>query len=322
MIYLGVDGGGTKTSFVLLNDEGDVLAQHESSTCYYLSVGMEEARRVVFSGIGELCRRAGVSAADIDYAFLGLPAYGEISADIPLLDTLPGQLLPAGRYQCNNDMVCGWAASLGCRDGINVVSGTGSIAYGEHQGRSARCGGWGELFSDEGSAYWIGCQALNLFSKMADGRLRKDMLYDIIREKYHISNDLDISDLVFNQWKGERGQIASLAQVACEAAMNGDKQSRAIFFQAAHELALMIDTLRGELDYANDEIVLTSYSGGVFKCGDIILEAFAYELSKLNGNYRLCLPKFNPTIGAAIYAAKLSGTSLGDAALSKLAIGG
>ncbi|HBK4689273.1 MULTISPECIES: N-acetylglucosamine kinase [Serratia] len=321
MIYLGVDGGGTKTAFVLINDAGDVLARHEAATSYYLSVGMDAARSVVLNGIGEICHRAGITPADISFTFLGLPAYGEVSADVERLDAIAQSLLNRERYRCDNDMICGWAASLGCRDGINVVSGTGSIAYGEYQGRSARCGGWGELFSDEGSAYWIGCQALNLFSRMADGRLQKDLFYDLMREKYPCRNDLDICDLVFNQWKGDRGKIASLAPIACEAAVAGDKQSRAIFFLAAKELALMVDTLRETLRWHADESVRVSYSGGVFKCGDVILEAFAYELAKLNGNYHICLPEYHPTLGAAIYAAKLNGTSLSGQALGKLSLG-
>lgn len=321
MIFLGLDGGGTKTALVLINDSGEILARHETSTSYYLGTGIEAARQVVLNAISEICHRAGITPTDITFTFLGLPAYGEISADIDRLNMLPQPLLHPDRYRCDNDMICGWAASLGCRDGINVVSGTGSIAYGEYQGRSARCGGWGELFSDEGSAYWIGCQALNLFSRMADGRLKKDLFYDLIREKYPCRNDLDICDLVFNQWKGDRGKIASLAPIACEAAMAGDKQSRAIFFQAAKELALMVDTLRESLRWRAEESVRVSYSGGVFKCGDIILEAFAYELSKLNGNYHICLPEYHPTLGAAIYAAKLNGTPLTALALSKLSLG-
>ena len=51
----------------------------------------------------------------------------------------------------------------------NIVAGIGSICYGERNGAIARCGGWGELFSDEGSAYWIACRGLNLFSRMSDG---------------------------------------------------------------------------------------------------------------------------------------------------------
>jgi hypothetical protein len=58
-----------------------------------------------------------------------------------------------------NDAVCAWAGSLGGEDGITIVAGTSSIGYGERKGRAARAGGWGEPFSDEGSAYWIHIQA-------------------------------------------------------------------------------------------------------------------------------------------------------------------
>ena len=71
------------------------------------------------------------------------------------LDAMPAALLGHRRYRCGNDMVCAWAGSLGGEDGINIVAGTGSIGYGERAGASARAGGWGEVFGDEGSAYWI-----------------------------------------------------------------------------------------------------------------------------------------------------------------------
>ena len=80
-------------------------------------------------------------------------------------------MLGHDRYSCDNDMVCGWAGSLAGEDGINVISGTGSMTYGERQGVGHRVGGWGELFGDEGSAYWIAAQGLNAFTRMSDGRL-------------------------------------------------------------------------------------------------------------------------------------------------------
>ncbi|WP_413735140.1 N-acetylglucosamine kinase [Sodalis sp. RH21] len=321
MIFLGVDGGGTKTAFVLINSAGEVLAQHETSTCYYLNVGLENSKDIIANGIMEVCRRADIAPAVIDYSFFGLPAYGEVSADVPALDQMPAPLLSADKYRCDNDMICGWAASLGCRDGINIVSGTGSIAYGEHQAKSSRCGGWGELFSDEGSAYWIGCNALNLFSKMSDHRLKMDILYDMIKSKYHIDIDLDINDLVFHKWHGDRGKIASVAKIAYEAAVEGDKESYKLFCTAAKELAMMVDSVRKTLEYAPDETTLVSFTGGVFNCGDIILDPFVHELAQLSGTYRVCQPKYHPSIGAAIYAAKISGNPIDDAVLSKLKIG-
>lgn len=321
MIYLGVDGGGTKTAFILINDTGEVLAQHESSTSYYIGNGIQSVRDIIQRGISEVCLRAAITPGDISYSFLGLPAYGEISTDISALDSIATPVLEPHRYTCDNDMICGWAASLGCRDGINIVSGTGSIAYGEHKGLKARCGGWGEIFSDEGSAYWIGRQSLNLFSRMADGRERKGLFYDLLREEHPFELDLDLCDLVFNKWKGDRSKIASVAVLAAHAASNGDKAAREIFFQAAKELAQLVDALREKLAYGPDEIVMTSYSGGVFNSGSTILEAFSFELSKLNGNYLLCEPTYPPNIGAAVYAAMKNGTPLSDAALKKLSMG-
>lgn len=321
MIFLGVDGGGTKTAFVLINSDGEILAQHEASTCYYLNVGRENSKAIIVNGIAEVCRRAEIAPDMIDYSFFGLPAYGEVSADVPFLDQVPAVLLRPEKYRCDNDMVCGWAASLGCRDGINIVCGTGSIAYGEHNGKTSRCGGWGELFSDEGSAYWIGCNALNLFSKMSDHRLKMDILYDLIKSKYHIDVDLDINDLVFNKWQGDRTKIASVARVAYEAAVEGDKESYKLFCTAARELAMMVDSVRKDLAYPPDETTLVSFTGGVFNCGDIILDPFMHELANLSGSYLVCQPKYNPSMGAAIYAAKISGNPLNNAVLNKLKIG-
>ena len=98
-------------------------------------------------------------------------------------------------------MICGWAGSLQCRDGISIVAGTGSICYGERNGKIARCGGWGELFSDEGSAYWMACRGLNLFSRMSDGRAVKGPLYEIVRERLKLTEDLDLRAHGFPGWK-------------------------------------------------------------------------------------------------------------------------
>ena len=58
----------------------------------------------------------------------GLPAYGEDSHATAQLRQFPAAILGHDRYACDNDMVCGWAGSLACADGINIVAGTGSIA--------------------------------------------------------------------------------------------------------------------------------------------------------------------------------------------------
>ena len=319
MIFLGVDGGGTKTAFTLISRGGERIAHYETGTCYYPAIGLRAARELVQYGILEVCRRAGIAPGGIGFSFLGLPGYGEIAADLPQLNGFAAPLLAAERYRCGNDMICGWAAGLGCSDGINIVAGTGSIAYGERGGRGARCGGWGEAIGDEGSAHWLGRQALGLFAKMADGRLPKGPLYALLKETFTLENDLDLCARVYGEWRGERGKIAAVSALAAAAAERGDAAVQALFWQAGKELALHVDALRQTLGYRADEPVVVSWSGGVFNAGGLILDALSEALSRLSGGYALLPPRYPPHIGAAMYAARLNGTPLSDEALARLA---
>src|SRR5882757_6101296 len=188
--YLGVDGGGSKTAFALIDAAGHVIARATAPTSYYFNDGFDVVERVLAQGIADICRQAGIAASDIDAAFFGIPGYGEASDDVERLDAVPANVLGHDRYSCDNDMVCGWAGSLACEDGINVISGTGSMTYGERHGVGRRVGGWGELFGDEGSAYWVATQGLNAFSRMSDGRQARGPLYSLIKERLQLAGDL------------------------------------------------------------------------------------------------------------------------------------
>ena len=164
-----------------------------------------------------------------------------------------GDVLGHDRYRCGNDMICGWAGSLGCADGINLVAGTGSIGYGERQGRAARMGGWGEVFSDEGSAYWIAIQGLNAFTRMSDGRLSKGPLHALFRDALSLGRDLDICAKIMGERGLPRDEIAGLAPIVATASEQGDEAARDIEARAAFELAEMARALRTALGFAEGE---------------------------------------------------------------------
>jgi N-acetylglucosamine kinase-like BadF-type ATPase len=318
-MFLGVDGGGTKTAFALVDSQGRVLARHEASSAYYIEVGMDGAAAMLAQGCGALFAAAGVTAADIDFAFFGLPAYGEDRAVQAQLDALPLAVLGHGRYLCGNDMVCSWAGSLACADGISVIAGTGSMAYGEFAGQSARAGGWGELFSDEGSAHWIARAGLGLFSKMSDGRAPHGPLYQLVRERLALQKDLDLCQVVYGDLKGERSKVAALSRLVAEAAALGDRQAQAIIEAAAAELAALVDAVRGALGVASGLGLAVSYTGGLFGADGPLREPFARALAARSGTYRLAPPRLAPVLGAALYAARSAGTPLSAAALERLA---
>lgn len=316
-LFLGVDGGGTKTQFVLVDGDGRLLAAHEGPTTDHLQVGIEGVRAALAEGVAALARRADIGGDAVTHAFFGLPCYGEDREAQVKLDALPEALLGHRRYRCGNDMVCAWAGSLGGEDGINIVAGTGSIGYGERQGRTARAGGWSDIFGDEGSAYWIAVQGLNLFTRMSDGRLPKGPLYETIRTAFGLSDDLELCGKVLNAHT--RGSIAAISQLVARAAQDGDRHAMEVFDGAARELAAIAEAVRRALGYLPGDDVPLSYSGGVFGAGALILAPFERHLAAQPATFRLTAPLVAPSGGAAIYAARLAGRPLSRSAIRQLA---
>jgi N-acetylglucosamine kinase-like BadF-type ATPase len=103
-IFLGVDGGGTKTDFLLIDEAGRVLASHRGGSAYYLETGFDALQAMLVAGIQATLRQAAVPISGLEFAFIGLPAHGEDSALLPRLDCIVADLLPADRHRCGNDM--------------------------------------------------------------------------------------------------------------------------------------------------------------------------------------------------------------------------
>src|SRR5262245_2301643 len=236
-MYLGVDGGGTKTAYALVDEHGRIRATHQGGSISYLAIGLAAATGILIEGIRTTLARGDLAAAQVTFAYFGLPAYGEDSSITAQMDAMPSALIDTARYRCGNDMICSWAGSLAGADGISVIAGTGSIAYGEYSGRTARAGGWGELIGDEGSAYWIAREGMNLFSRMSDGRAPPGPLLELVRRQLGIAVDLDLCAHIYGQAADARGAFAQFARLVHTAVEAGDQQARAIYLRAADELA-------------------------------------------------------------------------------------
>lgn len=317
-MFLGVDGGGTKTAYALVDAGGTLAASHVGASVDYLADGIEAARTRLAEGLAATLAAARLTADGIAFGFFGLPAYGEDGATLAALDALPSPALPAARYRCGNDMVCSWAGSLGCEDGISVIAGTGSMAYGEYAGRQARCGGWGELIGDEGSAYWIARGGMNLFSRMSDGREPRGALYRLVRERLGLANDLFLCARIYGARADRRDAFAQFARLVHEAAEAGDTAAGAIFARGARELVDCVLAVRRALGAPDAAVLPVSHSGGVFNNAASMVAAFRAGLAASSARFEYRAPQFPPAVGAALYAARLAGQALSPAALERL----
>jgi len=300
--FLGVDGGGSKTRFALLDANRTLIGEAQLGTSYHPAIGLAAVRDTLANGVASVLANAGIDGSRVNYAFFGLPAFGEDGEATPVLQSMPASILRHDRYACDNDMVCGWAGSLGAADGINIVAGTGSIGYGRRGKKSARVGGWGEAFSDEGSAYWIATQGLNAYSRMSDGRLPRGPLHAVINDALKLSNDLDLCARVYGANAATRAELAGLAPLIAKAAELGDVTALGIFHRAGDELAMLAQTLRDQLGYEPGEAAKLSWSGGAFAAGDLLMDPFK---SALGAGFEWCRPLHPPHVGAALYAQRL-----------------
>jgi N-acetylglucosamine kinase-like BadF-type ATPase len=317
-MFLGVDGGGTKTAYALVDADGNLRASHVGASVDYLAEGIDVAGARLAEGLGATLSCARVAPRDVAFAFFGLPAYGEDGRTLAALDALPSAVLETAHYRCGNDMVCSWAGSLGCEDGISVIAGTGSLAYGEFAGRRARCGGWGELIGDEGSAYWIAREGMNTFSRMSDGRAPRGPLHGLVRERLGIENDLDLCAHIYGVHADRRTAFAQFARLVHDAAQAGDAAAATIFARAARELLDCVVAVRQGLGVPDDAVVPVSHSGGVFDNVPAMVAAFKSGLAVAAQAYEYRPPRFPPAVGAALYAARIHGDPLDAAAMGRL----
>ncbi len=298
--FIGVDGGGTKTACTVAATDSVPRAAVRRTGCSYQALGVSGAVAVVREGVAALLASAGIAAKDCAGCCIGMPCYGENAAmDRQVCQALQAALAPIPVYVVN-DVEVGWAGSLACRDGIHLVAGTGSIAFGRGQdGRTARCGGWNEFFGDEGSCYWVGRQAMGLFSKEADGRIPRGPLYRIVRQELGLAEDFEFVEQILHSWAGRREQVAAFQKLACRAAEEGDGAAASLFESAAQELALMVKALQRELAFPPGATEV-SYAGGLFKAGELVLEPLRREIERLGGV--LQKPRRSAAEGAVLLA--------------------
>ena len=318
-MYLGVDGGGTKTAFVLSDDAGRVLASHQEGSLYHPEVGLDGVLQTLRRGLDQVARLSGIAPQALHGAWVGLPAFGEDSRVQAQLEALPAEAFGGIAVGRGNDLECSHAGALGGADGISLVAGTGAMTWGTWQGRSVRCGGWGEVFGDEGSAYWIAREGLALFSRMSDGRAERGRLYDIVRERSGVASDLDLSGLVVSA--GARSEVASYAVAVHEAALAGDIDALEILDRAAGELALLVRATRRVLGVPAGASIVASTSGSVLGEDGLVLRALQRVLAAGDAANRVELraPLMSPVLGAVALAARTAGRELSADAVAALA---
>ncbi len=300
--FLGVDGGQSSTKALVGEETGRVIGHGRGGPCNHVGgpEGREKFVRAVGDCVREACGRAGMEAARVDFeaACLGFSGGPADKRD------LVAGMLRAGRLIVTHDALIALAGATAGEPGVIVIAGTGSIAFGRNAaGKSARAGGWGYLFGDEGGGFDITRQALRAALRFEEGWGPPTELRRLLLEAGRAA---DADELLHRFYTTEfpRPKIAALASLCDQAARNGDAVARAILEGAAERLATLAGAVCRQLFQAGEPARI-SYAGGVFHSG-LLRERYRALMESEEGN-QVEAPILRPSAGALLEAYAASG---------------
>jgi glucosamine kinase len=278
-IFLGIDGGGSKTS-CLIGDETSVLGAGTAGGSNPVRVGEAQAREALTGAIRQACAVANITPSQIKKTCVGLAGAARPEISDPVRQCV-AELLP-GEIEVVGDMVIALEAAFGAGPGVIVIAGTGSIAYGRNsRGQTARAGGWGFAISDTGSGHWIGRTAVAAAIHALDldyaGATNTSLLQNLMKFWEVETRE----QLVVAANATPPPDFAALVPAVLSSADHGDRIALDVLTQASAELAGMARTIITRL-FANGDTISVAMSGGVFSSSTLVRQAF---YSRLHSEY-------------------------------------
>ena len=297
---LGVEGGGTKTAWVLVErplappSRGDpgaplrMLAQGKLPPSNF-RLETPARLRTIFRELPREIDRAGIFLAGCG-----------TNEDRQSLLGLCAEIWPNAKIVTGSDRQSGLAAALEHSDGIVVSAGSGSSVTGRRGDKIENAGGWGHILGDTGGGYFLSIQALRLILREYD--LHRGEMQFTAKILHALSlNNLD--ELVRWAQTADKMEIAMLTPVVFEAAASGDARVMEIIEKGAQVLSEYTEAVASRLHLLAPKVVLL---GGLFQRDSIYTHAFRRRLKKNLPDARVATAERAPELGAAWLAAEIS----------------
>lgn len=303
-LVIGVDGGGTKTDAVLTA----VSADGSLRTLQRCGAGPSNLQLSSFDAVTAEVGRAieglfvdsGADRRRVAAVCFCMAGAGNESLRRRFEMWAQSRQL-AEQIRVTHDARCLVAAGTRRDTGIALIAGTGSLAYARNAaGNQSRCGGWGRLFGDEGSAHWLALEAFRAASQALDGRGPATQLVAAL------SDWLDCGRP--EQWLAklrtlEPHACAAAAKVVSQLAEADDTVARRLVDRCAVELSRMVVVL-AERCFLGQPIDL-ALAGGLLLHNERIRGGVLEQTREAGVQIEHCQEVPHPVDGAVVLAAQL-----------------
>lgn len=282
-LILGIDGGGTKTVAWLARrsdtDTARVIGRGTAGGANPQAVGSDQALDNLNQAVDAACADADAPSGPFAAAVLALAGSDRDDVRRMLIRWADDRRL-AHCFLVVHDAEPVLAAGTPDGWGVALIAGTGSLAFGRtDDGRTARSGGWGYLFGDEGSGYAVALAGLRSVAQWADDRAPDTQLVDGFLERLGLERPEQLVTAI-HQSTDPRATIASLANIVTRKAEEGDEVAGGILDRAGRELAAMVAAVAGKLDLQNNRFPL-ALAGGLLTRSAMLTERLSWHLASL-----------------------------------------
>ena len=299
-VYLGVDGGQSTTTVLFADETGRIIGHGRGGPCNHVTG--PEAQSKFNAAVGSALHEAGLqSCFDPRVQSFDAACFG-FSGGFEDKEPLARALVTADQYEFTHDADIALTGATAGESGVIVIAGTGSMAFGRNAAnRTARAGGWGYLFGDEGGAFDLVRRALRAALRFEEGWGPPTALHAALLEATQAPD----ANTLLHRWYAEpRSQIAALAPLVTDTANNADPVALEILHDAGRDLAHYAAAVHSNLFTPADSLQL-SYAGAVFRSTPL-LDSFTSRAHTLTG-LTAHPPRFTPAAGALIRALRLDG---------------
>lgn len=301
-LYLGVDGGGTKTSVALINDAGKTVATSEDGPSNPLRVGVETAVANIAAAVNKACDAGGLSRDDIVAATLGLAGVRRRDIRERVRESFAMRFRLRKIDITTDAEIALYATTLGL-PGLAVIAGTGSICIGVNDaGEKFIAGGWGPIAGDEGGGRGIAGEALHAVAKASDGRGPQTNLSERAAEYFRASSPENLIGAIYAP-KMDNSRISGFAKEVVETALDGDKIAREIIADAGRELGTAAVAVLKKLGLQKRKVPIGCV-GGVFNAGRLLTKPMSEIITKHAPKAYLTSAQMPPSHAAALLAMK------------------
>jgi N-acetylglucosamine kinase-like BadF-type ATPase len=275
---LALEGGGTRSQAVLMDNEARVLQTAQSSDVNINFTSFEQAQQAVQAAVRDVLKVANIPGEEVSLHVSALvgPRFGAETY---------GALLPNAVYHYYNEMDVVFArAGIYEPNGVAVVAGTGATAAAvrKKDNQTAVYGGWGALLGDEGSGYAMGLMALRAAVRAFEGRtLAPTRLVETICQHFDLNEAnfrRELTTLAYQE-PLSRNEIAQLAPDVTHLAEQNDPVALQITQKVSRDLAgLALHTVRQLFE--PDDVFDVVVAGGLTYASDLILTPLQVGLAQ------------------------------------------